>query len=112
MTCKYNLIKSYLKKDNQWQRCAKAIVDVRKLNKAINLAWEGFREAVDDVRYATLLQSLARPLASSTNQAARTAARHAMRLIAEADGDNFDLDDFRLSMVDAILKMLPYSEGK
>ena len=89
---------------NVFYGCGDGVIDT--------LAWEGFREAVDDVRYATLLQSLARPLAASTNQAARTAARHAMRLIAEADGDNFDLDDFRLLMVDAILKMQPFSEGK
>ena len=87
---------------NVFYGCGDGVIDT--------LAWEGFREAVDDVRYATLLQSLAQPLASSTNQAARTAARHAMRLVAEADGDNFDLCDFRLSMVDAIMKMLPFSE--
>ena len=74
------------------------------------LAWEGFREGVDDIRYATLLQTLAKPLLASTNQTAQTVARKAMRLIAEADGDNFDLDDFRLSMADAIMKMLPFAE--
>ena len=74
------------------------------------LAWEGCREAYDDLRYATLLQKLAKPLLTSTNRAAQAEARKAMRLVAEADGDNFDLDDFRLSMADAILKMLPFAE--
>ena len=74
------------------------------------LAWEGCREAYDDLRYATLLQKLAKPLLTSTNRAAQAEARKAMRLVAEADGDNFDLDDFRLSMADAIMKMLPYAE--
>ena len=76
------------------------------------LAWEGYREAVDDIRYATLLQKLAKPHLESRDKDAQHAARRAMRLVAEADGDNFDLDDFRLSMIEAILALQPFSEGK
>lgn len=76
------------------------------------LAWEACREAVDDVRYATLLQTLAHPHLTSTNRPAQAAARKAMRIIAEADGDNFDLSDLRLSMAEAIMNLLPFADAK
>ena len=69
------------------------------------LAWEGFREGLDDIRYATLLKTLAEPLSGSDNVKARYAARLALKLLADADGDNDDLQTLRLEMIEWIEKL-------
>ena len=70
------------------------------------LAWEGFREGLDDIRYATLLKTLAEPLADSCEKDARTAGRLALKLLADADNDDMDLQTLRLEMIRWIEKML------
>ncbi|MBO5958980.1 MAG: hypothetical protein J6Q65_02540, partial [Lentisphaeria bacterium] len=48
------------------------------------LAWEAFREGMDDMRYATKLQQLARGLLkNSKDYAARSAAKKALQLLVE-----------------------------
>ena len=69
------------------------------------LAWEGFREAIDDIRYATLLKTTAMKLLEGAGTQARYAARIALKLLADAKGDNFDLATFRLEMIRHILKL-------
>ena len=69
------------------------------------IAWEGFREGVDDIRYATLLQRLAHKLVRSECTEARYAAKKALGLLANADKDDMDLTTFRLEMIRHILKL-------
>ena len=69
------------------------------------LAWEGFREGQDDIRYATLLKRLAEPLMDSPDTKARYAARLAVQLLVDADKDDMDLTTLRLEMIRHILRL-------
>ena len=69
------------------------------------IQWEAFREAIDDIRYATLLQKLARPLVASSDVAARYAARKALQYLSDLDGDDYDLGAARLDIVRHILAL-------
>ena len=75
------------------------------------LAWEGFREGLDDIRYATLLQQLARPLVESKNIDARYAAKLALKLLADANGDDEDLTTLRLEMIEHIERLRALNES-
>jgi hypothetical protein len=69
------------------------------------LAWEGFREGIDDVRYATKLkQDAARAIASGNPTAAR-AAKKALMWLELTDEKTADLDTMRLEMIQYILKI-------
>ena len=70
------------------------------------IAWEGVREGLDDIRYATLLQRLANPLLNSTDVEARYAAKLAMKTLADADGDDKDLTTLRLEMIRHIQRLM------
>ena len=69
------------------------------------IEWEAFREAIDDIRYATLLQRLARPLVGSPDVDARYAARKALQCLSDLDGDDYDLGAARLEIVRHILAL-------
>ena len=69
------------------------------------LAWEGFREGIDDIRYATLLKTTALRLIKDGSTKARYAARLALKLLADAKGDDFDLGAFRYEMIGHIQKL-------
>ncbi|MCQ2388637.1 MAG: hypothetical protein MJ138_02875 [Kiritimatiellae bacterium] len=76
------------------------------------LAWEGFREGLDDIRYATKLKQLALPLSRGENVEARYAAKLALKLLADADRDDMDLAALRLEMIEWILKLQTFkTEG-
>ena len=75
------------------------------------IQWEAFREAIDDIRYATLLQQLARPLANSTDVSARYAAKKALQCLSDLDGDDYDLGATRLEIVRHILALREYGQG-
>ena len=68
------------------------------------LHWEGMREAVDDVRYATLLRQLARRTAAGP-PAAVYAGRQALLWLELLDEKSADLDTVRLEMIHHILGM-------
>ena len=70
------------------------------------IQWEGFREGLDDIRYATMLKKLALPLTDSRDIKARYEARLALKLLADADGDDMDLTALRLEMVGHIVKLM------
>ena len=74
------------------------------------LAWEAFREGMDDIRYATKLQQLARPLIGSKSYPAHAAAKKALKLLAEMDSDSFDLATARLEMINHIMILMEYSK--
>ena len=73
------------------------------------IAWEGFREGQDDIRYATLLKRLALPLAEGRDVDARAAARKALKLLADADRDDMDLTTLRREMIVRILGLLEFT---
>jgi len=70
------------------------------------LAWEGFREAIDDLRYATLLKILARDAVQSGDLDRIYAGRKALLWLALVDGETADLNTVRLEMIRYILDLL------
>ncbi len=74
------------------------------------ISWEAFREALDDVRYATLLQQLARPMTSSPDLKKQYAAKKALQLLADMNTEDFELTTARLEMIRHITKLLALSK--
>lgn len=69
------------------------------------LQWEGYREAVDDIRYATLLQQEIRKALQSDDVEYKTEARKALRYLAVLNPATMDLDTVRSEMIVYILKL-------
>jgi len=63
------------------------------------LAWEGFREGLDDIRYGTLLLSLARKAVASGDVATRRKGEKALMLFAGLDRARADLNEVRMEMI-------------
>lgn len=76
------------------------------------LQWEGFREAVDDIRYATLLQQEIRKGLASDDVEYKTEARKALRFLALLEPDCMELDSVREEMIVYILKLRGMAAGK
>ena len=74
------------------------------------LQWEGFREGIDDIRYATLFVSLARKAEKSANPATRRLGMKAMGYLAGLDRERCDLNEVRLEMANYILQLM-HAEG-
>ena len=71
------------------------------------LQWEGFREGIDDVRYATRLRLAAATAAASADTARAAAARQAVSWLDAVDAQRADLDALRLEMINWILRLSP-----
>lgn len=69
------------------------------------IEYEAFREAVDDVRYATLLKTLAHEALSSGNVDSVYLGRMALQWLALLDTSVCDLNHARLEMINWILKL-------
>lgn len=69
------------------------------------LQWEGFREGVDDIRYATVLVKLAREAAKSADVDTRYAGNKALQYLALFNRESDDLDACRSEMIGHILKL-------
>ena len=69
------------------------------------LAWEGFREGIDDIRYATLLSSLAHRAQASGDVATRRVGEKALMYLALLDRERADLNEVRLEMSRFILQL-------
>jgi hypothetical protein len=69
------------------------------------LAWEAVREAVDDVRYFTLLNELAAKCLASTHQLVVIEGRRASLWLHLAKVDTANLDTLRLDAIAWILKL-------
>lgn len=67
------------------------------------IAWEGSREAVDDIRYATLLKTLCSKAAGDESK--EKISSEAEAWFQSIDFDSADLDAVRLKMIDYILKL-------
>ena len=70
------------------------------------LQWEGFREGIDDVRYATSLRRAAAAAMADGDAARAAAARQALAWLDAVDAGSADLDALRLEMVNWILRMI------
>ena len=70
------------------------------------LGWEGFREGIDDIRYATMLKRLAKEASAAKNDIkVQYAGRIALQFLAELDSAACDLNEMRLEMIGHILKL-------
>lgn len=70
------------------------------------IQWEGFREGVDDIRYATLLVKLAREAAKSASDIdMRYEGNKALQYLASFRKDADDLNACRFEMIKYILKL-------
>lgn len=69
------------------------------------LAWEGFREGIDDVRYATKLKQEADLAIKSGSVKARHAAKKALMWLELLDDQHADLNTARQEMIEYILKI-------
>ena len=63
------------------------------------IAWEGFREGMDDVRYATVLRQAIKKAKTGPD------VRSAQEWLSEMDVEKGDLDTIRLKMITYILKL-------
>lgn len=69
------------------------------------LAWEGFREAIDDVRYATLLKQTAQMAIQSGNAKAGREAKKALIWLELLNAKTADLNAARQEMIEFILNI-------
>ena len=76
------------------------------------MAWEGVREALDDVRYATKLRELAMEASSSSNMDTRYAGTKALQWLALFDEKKGDLNTMRMEMINHILKISKALKGE
>lgn len=70
------------------------------------IAWEGFREGIDDIRYATKLKQLAAAATASGQQERVKAANTALTWLEEVDERSTDQDLIRLEIIRHILHLL------
>lgn len=69
------------------------------------LQWEGMREGIDDVRYATLLKQLANKAIESGKTENVYAGKKALLWLATRDPKTVDLNALRVEMIATILKL-------
>ncbi len=69
------------------------------------LQWEGCREGLDDVRYATRMKELANRALESKDSDVVLRGRLALGLLAYWDGDRDDMDAFRMECINNILEL-------
>ena len=69
------------------------------------LQWEGFREGIDDIRYATALRELAQRALRSDDGEVRRTGRKALAMFANYRMESEDLSRFRSRIVDYILAL-------
>lgn len=69
------------------------------------LAWEGFREGIDDIRYATKLKQEAAAAIASGNVKAKHEAKKALMWLELVNDQTVDLNFFRQETINYILKI-------
>jgi hypothetical protein len=75
------------------------------------IAWEGFREGIDDIRYATKLQLLAREAIASGEPDRVQAAEKALAWLEETDERSVNADYLRLEMIHHILTLIDLDQA-
>ncbi len=84
----------------------------RRNGHIYTIAWEGWREAYDDLRYATKLKQLCTPLLYAKDLGLRTEARKALGWLDRQDGSYTDLNALRRGLIDRILAIQARTEAK
>jgi len=69
------------------------------------IEFEAFREAIDDVKYATLLRQLANKAIQSGNVDYMYQGKAALQWLILTDAENCDLNTLRLEMIDKIMML-------
>lgn len=75
------------------------------------LAWEGFREGVDDIRYATLAKQLAAEAEKSPDIKTRYAGGKLLQFLTEMNGEDVNMDTARLELIRHILVLRSLLKG-
>ena len=89
------------------------VVAYRNYGGLVNtIQWEGFREAVDDLRYATLLQMEIKKGLESGDVLYRQEAEKAQMYFALMNPEKDDLDSVRAEMLTHILKLRKMAANK
>lgn len=83
-----------------------------KTNVIDTIAWEGYREGIDDIRYATKLKQVAADALSSGVPERITAANQALNWLESVDERSTNQDLLRLEMIRHILHMLDLQNGQ
>lgn len=82
------------------------------LNGVIDtIEWEGFREGIDDIRYATKLRELAIQASGSKNVEVRYKGKCALQWLAILDENKADLNSARMEMINYILDLQSLLKG-
>lgn len=81
------------------------IAYLTRSNVLDTLQWEGCREGVDDVRYATKMKELAHLALESKNSYIVLRGRLALGFLAYWDADRDDMDAFRMECINHILDL-------
>ncbi|WP_309121094.1 hypothetical protein [Paenibacillus sp.] len=76
------------------------------------LAWEGFREGIDDIRYATKLKQLAADAAASGDPERAAAANKALTWLEATDERSTNADLIRLEMIHHITKLIDLADAE
>ncbi|TLS51499.1 hypothetical protein FE782_15430 [Paenibacillus antri] len=76
------------------------------------LAWEGFREGIDDIRYATKLKQLAAEAAASGDPERAAAANKALTWLEATDERSTNADLIRLEMIHHITKLIDLADAE
>ena len=84
----------------------------RRNGHIYTLAGEGWREAYDDLRYATKLRQLCTPLLYAKDLALRAEARRALGWLDRQNGTYTDLTALRRGLIDRILAIQARLEAK
>lgn len=100
-------------KANTWNDSATGTATFRTFNMVYpvkegvidTIAWEGFREGIDDIRYATLLKQRVQAAEASGNQKARHLGRKALIWLETTDMEKADLISVRREMINYILEI-------
>jgi hypothetical protein len=77
-----------------------------------SLAWEGVREGIDDIRYATKLKDLALTAMKHSDGDIRLLGRRALGYLAQWDAYREDVRAFRMESVRYILQLLDALHGE
>jgi hypothetical protein len=70
------------------------------------IAWEGFREGIDDIRYATKLKQLAAEAVEKNHMPAMHTAKKALIWLELLEEKSADLNEVRMEMISYIMQIL------
>ncbi len=76
------------------------------------LQFEGKREGIDDIRYATLLRSMAKQAAASEDFKLANRGRIALQFFADINSTTDDIGSIRLEMIRHILDLMKQTVGR